>query len=104
MAFGSWFKKIAEKVSKFGQAVKNGVQKVLPWFKKGADVVSDTVAPVIGAIGRQVGGDAGDRLVRIGETAGRLANRAREGAQVIEQYATGGRGADRFNEPLYAPK
>ncbi len=61
MAFGSWMKKISEKVKNFGQKVKGVVDKVLPAVKRGIELVDEYV-PKIQKYGESVGGSFGDKI------------------------------------------
>ncbi len=65
MAFGSWFKNLIGKSKGFI------ADKVIPTLKKGAGVIS-TIAPTISKIGGAIGGDFGDFLSNIGNTAGAI--------------------------------
>lgn len=58
MAFGTWMKKISEKVKSFGQKVKNVAKKAYEGVKKGIDLVEE-YAPKVGDFGNAIGGTFG---------------------------------------------
>ncbi len=60
MAFGSWIKKIGEKV-------KNFAQKAVPIVQKGLQFAADKVAPVLEKVGETVGGTIGNIASGIGK-------------------------------------
>lgn len=64
MAFGSWFKNIIN-------GAKNIIGKVLPVFKKGAELVS-RIAPITSEL---IGGTAGDVIQKVGNVAGKINQR-----------------------------
>ena len=64
MAFGSWMKKIGEKVKNFGKKVKGVVDKVIPAVKRGIELVDEYV-PKIQQYGETVGGSFGDKIGQV---------------------------------------
>ena len=102
MAFGSWFKNLIGKSKGFI------ADKVIPTIKKGAGVIS-TIAPTISKIGGAIGGDFGDLLSNIGNTAGAISGNVNNrlngkppilGAGGAGRPAESLRSIDRFEIPL----
>ncbi len=80
MAFGSWIKNIAKKVTGF---VKN---KIIPAVKKVGKVVKDNIAPALSVAGNVIGGKYGSTISKIGNVAGNVADKSLSVSDKIDNY------------------
>lgn len=96
MGFGL-YRKLQEGLQRFGQKMKEGVNKVLPYVQRGAEWVRDVGAPLLSEAGRRIGGGFGATMTTIGDTAQQIAGKVREGSNVVQRWA-GGTGGQ-FNQP-----
>lgn len=79
MAFGSWIKKVAKKIS-------DGFKKVVPIVKKVGKAIKTTVAPIIGTIGNAIGGRVGSTLGRVSEISSDVADRTISITDKVNDY------------------
>ena len=93
MAFGKFFKDMFERA-------KQGIKKIIPAFRKGAEIVQQ-ITPIASKIGGLVGGKAGEWIQKGAETTDHIVKKVTPVIDQIQSYATGGGGADRFLKPKF---
>lgn len=94
MAFGSWFKRLGDKI-------KTGLRKVLPTIRKAGQIAQTVVSPVLGAIGGAVGGDKGKAIDKWGNIIGQAGGQVNKYAGMVNAKVEDARyKPGMFNVPL----
>lgn len=79
MAFGSWLKNL-------GKKIWNGIKKLPKIVKKVGNVVKDAFAPILGTIGKAIGGKAGSTLTKVSEVSSDVADKALTINDKVDQF------------------
>lgn len=79
MAFGSWMKKIGDKVKAFGEKVRKGLETALPYIEKGTKFLAEKGGKFVEDVGNALDNDTlrtiGKGVTSFGKTSNQWVNR-----------------------------